>query len=97
MSDLADVAPVCEKKEADNFFNKYLYKAMQVLGFTSGVGLVGIGGFWFIYSVLQYIFAEPESAMQQIITENYFNQAQTGIVIVALGILIMEVKKFQSK
>jgi hypothetical protein len=47
------------------------------------------------YSALQYIFTTPENVTQEIIIENYFNQAQLGILIVAIGILIMEIKKMK--
>jgi len=89
--------PVSEKTESENWFNKALYKAMEFLGFTSGIGIVSIGGFWFIYSLLQYIFITPENVMQQSISENYFNQAQMGLLISAIGVLIMEVKKLRLK
>ena len=94
---LENVVPENEKAEAKNWFNKILFKAMDVLGLTSGVGLVCIGGYWFIYSLLQYMIISPENVMQQSIHENYFNQAQIGVVIAALGILIMEIKKLRSK
>ncbi len=97
MSDMDKNSHDFEEQESKNIFNKYLYKAMSFLGLTSGVGLVAIGGYWFIYSLLQYIFIEPESAIQQIVTESYFSQAQMGVVIVALGVLIMAVKKVDLK
>lgn len=94
---LESVMPENEKLEADNRFNKLLLKIMGFLGLTSGVGLVCLGGYWFIYSLLQYFFITPENVMQQSIHENYFNQSQIGVVIAALGVLIMEIKKLQSK
>lgn len=97
LKDVESVIPDSEKKESENWFNKALFKAMDFLGFTSGIGIVGIGGYWFIYSLLQYIFISPENVMQQSITENYFNQAQMGLLIAAIGILIMEVKKLKLK
>jgi hypothetical protein len=81
--------------KANNWFDKIIFKTMDFLGFTSGIGIVGIGGFWFIYSLLQYVFITPKNIMQQIVVENFFNQAQVGILIVAIGVLIMEVKKLQ--
>ncbi len=84
-----------EKKDSENWFNKALFKVMGFLGLTSGVGIVGIGGYWFIYSLLQYIVTSPQNVMQQSITENYFNQAQMGLLIAAIGVLIMEIKKLK--
>jgi len=79
---------VKESEKNSSWFDKLIFKMMDFLGFTSGSGIVGIGGFWFIYSALQYIFTTPENVTQEIIIENYFNQAQ-------LGILIMEIKKMK--
>ena len=86
-----------EKKESENWFNKLMFKIMKFFGFTSGVGLVAIGGYWFLYSIIQYVSITPTNAIQQNITENFFNQAQMGIVIVALGILIRTVKGLKSE
>jgi hypothetical protein len=97
MMKLESVVPENEKMEVENRFNKLLLKAMGFLGLTSGVGLVCIGGYWFIYSLLQYLIVTPENVMQQSIHENYFNQAQIGVVIAALGVLIMEIKKLAFK
>jgi len=86
-----------EKKDAENWFNKTLFKVMGWLGLTSGVGFVGIGSYWFLYSLIQYVFLSPDNVMQQSIHENYFNQCQMGLLIAGVGILIMEIKKLQSK
>ena len=97
MSDLENTIHESEKKQAENWFNKTLFKVMSLLGLTSGVGIVGVGAYWFIYSLIQYLLITPRNVMQQSIVENYFNQSQMGLLIVAIGILIMEVKKLQDK
>ena len=84
-----------EKKDSENWFNKILFIVMEKLGFTSGVGILAIGAWWFLYSLIQYLTLSPANIMQQNIHENYFNQAQMGIVIVALGVLIRVVKEKQ--
>lgn len=86
-----------EKEDSENWFNKILFKIMGGLGLTSGVGFVGIGSFWFLYSLIKYASLSPINVMQQGIHENYFNQCQMGLLIAAVGILIMEIKKLQSK
>ena len=81
-------------KEKDiNAFDKYMNLAMTKLGFTTGTGLIGIGGFWFIYSIIQYLSFTPQSAIQQIVVENFFNQAQNSLLIVGLGVLIKVIKE----
>ena len=81
-----------EKKDSENWFNKYLFIIMEKLEFTSGIGIIAIGAYWFLFSIIQYLFLSPANVMQQNIQEMYFNQAQMGIVIVALGVLIRAVK-----
>ena len=39
---------VKESEKSSNWFDKLIFKMMDFLGFTSGSGIVGIGGFWFI-------------------------------------------------
>jgi hypothetical protein len=81
-----------EKKDSENWFNKYLFIIMEKLEFTSGIGIIAIGAYWFLYCIISYVFSAPQNAFQQEVHEGYFNQAQMGIVIVALGVLIRAVK-----
>ena len=69
-----------------------MFRIMKFFGFTSGVGIVAIGAYWSLFSIIQYISLSPTNIIQQNIHENYFNQTQMGIVIVALGVLIRAVK-----
>ena len=81
-----------EENDSENQFIKFMNRIMEWCGFTSGVGIIAIGAYWFLYSMINYVFVSPDNIMQQGIHENYFNQAQMGIVIVALGVLIRAVK-----
>lgn len=83
--------PKSEAREAKGL-NRFLYKAMDWCGLTSGIGLVAWGGWWFLWSLGNYLFSTPQDAMQQIVSENLFNQAQLSAILVALGVLIMEIK-----
>lgn len=94
MSNENRVIPKSEHSEAKGF-QKWFYEGMSWLGLTSGIGLVAWGGWWFIWSMIQFFIVKPESAFQQMIQENYFNQAQLSAILVALGVLIMEIKKLK--
>lgn len=83
--------PPSEAKESRGF-TKWLYKLMGWLGLTSGVGIVAIGGWWLIWCLGSYLFVQPSNVIQQSVHENYFNQAELGAVLVALGVIIMELK-----
>ena len=78
--------------ELENGFDKIIIKILKVLNLTSGTGLIGLGGFWFIYGVFQYMAVSADNIMQQEVQETFFLQAELGIVIVGIGILIRVLK-----
>lgn len=82
-----------DKTTPVNVFNQYLNMAMDKLGLTTGAGLIGIGAVWFLYGLFQYVTTTPKSAPQQMIVENFFNQAQNGVIILAIGVLIKVTKE----
>lgn len=84
--------PKSEEKEA-RWLDRYLFKAMDWLGLTSGIGIVSWGAWWFIWSLFNYIFTSPKDAIQQVVVENYFNQAQLSAILIALGVVIIELRK----
>ena len=79
-------------EEAENVFEKFILKVLGFLGLTSGLGLMVAGGFWLLYGLFQYLMVSPESIYQQQVMEMYFTQAELGLIIVGLGILIKELK-----
>ena len=84
-----------KNKELENAkgLTKFLYKGMDWLGLTSGIGIVAWGAWWFIWSLINYFTVQAESAIQQMVEENYFNQSLLSAILIALGVLIMEIKK----
>ena len=81
-------------KEA-SWFDRLIFTILGWLKLTSGIGVVGLGGFWLLYGLLQFIAFKPENAIHQQVHEMFFLQAEIGLLIVAVGVLIMEVKKIQ--
>ena len=83
------------EEEKGYWFDKWIIKILDFLKLTSGHGLMGLGGFWFLYGILQYLLVsgEVESAFQQQVQETFFLQAEIGLLIVGIGILIREIKK----
>ena len=84
-----------EKTEIENasWFDRTIYKILTWLKLTSGIGIVGLGGFWFLYGIMQFMTVSASSALQQQVQETFFLQAEMGLLIVAVGILIMETKR----
>jgi len=79
----------------DLWFDRIIYKILTWLKLTSGIGIIGFGVFWFGF--INYIIIKPQNIYQQQIAETYFLQAEIGLVIVGIGIIIMEIKKNRDK
>ena len=73
-----------EKKSTDN-------SIIKILKLASKSGLIGLGGFLFLYGMVQYFSETSFVALQA----TYFLQAELGLLIIGIGILIKEVKKNQ--
>jgi hypothetical protein len=83
--------PVSERKESAPI-DRGLYRVMGWFGFTSGIGLIGIGGWWFIFCLINYLSMKPDSAIQQVYVEQHFMEAQLGVVLIGLGVIVMTIK-----
>ncbi|ABW68526.1 hypothetical protein [Desulfosudis oleivorans] len=81
--------------EEEKGFDKFIIKVLGFLKLTSGTGLIGLGGFWFLYGILQFLFVGAENVMQQQVQETFFLQAEMGLLIVGVGILIREIKQLK--
>lgn len=95
--DVEKLIPKDEQREKENLFRMFFLKLLSASGLTSGVGFVVIGGIWFFYFLVSYFALEPQSAMQQIAHENLFSQGQMGLLIAAVGIVIIEIKRSQKE
>jgi len=80
-----------------SWFDRMIYKVLTWLKLTSGTGIIGLGGFWLLWGLLHYIIVKPTSAFQEQVAETYFLQAEVGLVIVGIGIIIMEIRKNRDK
>ena len=85
------------EREEGNKFDKFLYVVMDKLGLTSGLGLIAWGFFWFVWSLVNYFITQGKaiSAVQEMVVENFFNQAQLSAILIALGVVVMEIKKLK--
>lgn len=82
-----------EEDDEPRGFDKIMYKIMSFLGLTKGSGFIGIGTLWFFWCLIQYVMTEPQIVDHQILMEIYFVQALMSLILVAFGVLIMEIKK----
>lgn len=92
---MAEEKGIQHSDEEEKGFDKFIIKILNFLKLTSGTGLIGLGGFFFLYGLFQCIIVSPASAIQQQVQETFFLQAEIGLLIVGIGILIREIKKIQ--
>ena len=92
---MADEKVVQSTDEKEKGFDKFIIKVLGFLKLTSGTGLIGLGGFWFLYGIIEYMTVKVQSAIQQQVQETFFLQAEVGLLIVGIGILIREVKNLR--
>ena len=80
-----------------NWFGRTIIKFLGFFGLTSGVGLMVLGGFYFLYGVINYIWmsAFVSNATNEITHELYFVQALLGLVCVGIAIMIRELKNLR--
>ncbi|WP_281556401.1 hypothetical protein [Thalassomonas sp. RHCl1] len=86
-----------ENKPKHNIINRALLKVLGWFGITSGIGFIWIGLLWFFSSFIEYLFTRENDVMQQTLSAMYFAESQMSLLVIAFGVLIMEVKKFRSK
>jgi hypothetical protein len=94
---MAEIRVPKSEREETKGLTKWLYKLMGWLGLTSGIGVVAVGGWWVIWCLGSYLFVQPSNVIQQSVHENYFNQAELGAILVALGVIIMELKRLEGE
>ena len=88
--------PYSVKEELhDLWFDRSVHKIVEWSKLTSGIGIIGFGCFWF--GLINYIIIRPQNIYQQQIAETYFLQAEVGLLIVGIGIIIVEIKKYRGK
>lgn len=82
-----------EKSEhkSDYWLYKLLDKAS--LPICPGEWFFNLGILAFVLFGIDYFFIEPESAIQQAVVESRGDKAMMGLLLSAIGVLIMELKR----
>ena len=73
--------------------SKWFFYLADKAGLATGIVIVAWGVGWLIWSLGNYLVAPCENDVQMLIMENYSNQNLLAAILIAQGILIMEVKK----
>jgi hypothetical protein len=78
--------------EDGNWLYAIINKILSAFHLTSGMGLITIGGLCFICSLFQFVTTNVDNVYHQQVRETFFLQAELGVLIVGIGILIKEIK-----
>ncbi len=73
--------------------NAGCYWLAEKIGFSTGIGIVAWGVGWLIWSAFCYFNADTETDLQILIRETYSTHALLSSILIALGVLVMEVEK----
>ncbi len=90
--------PESEKHEGFAL-DRIITKVLGWLGLTSGIGIVGLGAWWFVYCLISYYLKKAEYGIEasygihSIYIEQLFIESELGIIIMALGVVVITIKK----
>lgn len=73
--------------------NRTFYWVADKIGFSTGIGITAWGVGWLIWSFFNYFRAGSETELQVLVRETFATHALLGSILIALGILVMEVEK----
>ena len=73
------------------------YWLVEKIGFSTGIGIVAWGVGWLIWSAFCYFSADTETELQILVRETYSTHALLASILIALGVLVMEVEKSRRK
>ena len=76
--------------------NRILYKLTGLLGLTTGVGVI-VWGVWSLFATLAtFVYEETGVSAEEILINDGLNEGLLlSAVIIALGVVILELKKIQ--
>lgn len=86
-----DTQPPAQQLQHANWILELIYFIGSKLWLSSGILLILVGLWWSILGIVQYLHAKRiDSALQQLIMENSFNQLLLGAIIAILGGMICQ-------
>ncbi len=77
--------------------NQGFYWLADKIGFSTGIGIVAWGVGWLLWSAFCYLKADSETELQILVRETYSTHALLASILIALGVLVMEVEKFRRR
>ncbi len=77
--------------------NRGFYWVADKIGFSTGIGIVAWGVGWLLWSAFCYLNADSETELQVLVRETYSTHALLASILIALGVLVMEVEKIRQR
>lgn len=85
-----------EERAANTVFNRVMMRLSSVLGLTTGIGVVAWGVWSLVATILTFVYEETGISTEEILISDSLNQGLLlSAVVIALGVMILELKKIQ--
>ncbi len=85
-----------EERAANTVFNRVMMRLSGVLGLTTGIGVVAWGVWSLVATILTFVYEETGISTEEILINDSLNQGLLlSAVVIALGVMILELKKIQ--
>ena len=82
--------------ETSGRLNRTMYRFTGVLGLTTGIGVIAWGVWSLLATVGTFIYEETGLPVEEILINNGFNEGTLlSAIVIALGVIILELKKIQ--
>ena len=83
-----------EQRAARGTTNRLMYRLSQILGLTTGIGVVAWGAWSLIATIGLTIYERSGLAVEQIVIEDSLNQGMLqSAMLIALGAVILELRR----
>lgn len=85
-----------EERAANTVFNRVMMRLSGLLGLTTGIGVVAWGVWSLVTTVLTFVYEETGVSTDEILINDSLNQGLLlSAIVIALGVMILELKKIQ--
>ena len=76
--------------------NRVMYRVTGILGLTTGIGVIAWGVWSLFASLATFVYEETGVTVEEILINNGLNEGlMLSAVVIALGVIILELKKIQ--